>query len=68
MTPYLLHCLACDDLRNVRKTVRISCACGLTSARSVPDAVVLVGPGRIVDAALQDADVPLIRPSVAVAT
>jgi hypothetical protein len=68
MTPYLLHCIACRDLRNVRIT-RTSCACGRSSARAIgDDTVILLGPGRIVDAALEAADVRLIRPSVAVAS
>lgn len=67
MTPYLLHCIACDDLRNVRIT-RTYCACGRSSARVIGDAVVLLGPGRIVDATLEEADMRVIRPSVAVGT
>jgi len=67
MTPYLLRCLACDDIRNVRFT-RTFCVCGRSSARALKDAILLIGPGRVVDASLQDADVTVIRPSVAVAT
>jgi hypothetical protein len=67
MTPYLLRCLACDDIRNVGHA-RTFCVCGRSSARALENAIVLIGPGRVVDASLQDADVAVIRPSVAVAT
>jgi hypothetical protein len=42
--------------------------CRRSSARVLDDAILLIGPGRVLDASLQDADVTVIRPSVAVAT
>jgi hypothetical protein len=66
VTPHLLHCIACDDVRYVT-AARTFCACGRSSARVRADGIVLIGPGRIFKAGRQAADVRVIRPAVAVA-
>ena len=65
MNAHLMHCLACDDVRYVTGD-RAFCACGRSSARRVEDGIVLVGPGRIFEAGRDEADVQIVRPSVAV--
>jgi hypothetical protein len=65
VTPHLLHCIACDDVRYVTAD-RTFCACGRSSARLGGGGIVLIGPGRIVDAGHQGTDLHVIRPAVAV--
>ena len=65
MNAHLMHCLACDDVRYVTRD-RAFCACGRSSARRVEDGVVLVGPGQVFEAGRAEANVQILRPSVAV--
>ena len=66
MTP-LLHCLACDDVRSVPLD-RTFCACGRSSARPASGGIVLVGPGRVIDAGRDEPAVRVIRPAVTIGT
>jgi hypothetical protein len=66
VTQHLLHCLACGDIRYVAPT-RTLCGCQRSSARLDMDTIVLVGPGRVLDAGREDIDIEVIRPSVAIA-
>ena len=63
---HLLHCLACDDVRSL-KLDRTFCACGRSSARVRRDGILLIGPGRVVEAGRDHAAVPVVRPPVAIA-
>jgi hypothetical protein len=68
MTSTYFRCMACGDTRPVSAT-RTHCLCGAVSARSVDDAIVLAGPGRVGSATPEDRDgTRVIRPSVAVGT
>ena len=64
---HLLHCLACDDVRPLTLD-RTFCACGQSSARVRRDgSILLIGPGRVIEAGLDHAAVPVVRPPVAIA-
>ncbi len=64
---HLLHCLACDDQRTLPLD-RTFCACGRASARIRRDgSILLIGPGRVIEAGHDHPAVPVIRPPVAIA-
>jgi hypothetical protein len=63
---HLLQCLACDDVRPVTLD-RTFCACGRSSARLRRAGILLIGPGRVIEAGRDEAAVPVIRPPVAIA-
>jgi len=64
---HLLHCLACDDVRSVTLD-RTFCACGRSSARARSGGIVLVGPGRVIEAGRDETAVRITRPAVAIGT
>jgi hypothetical protein len=64
---HLLHCLACDDVRSVTLD-RTFCACGRSSARPRSGGIVLVGPGRVIEAGRDEPAVRVTRPAVAIGT
>lgn len=67
--PFLLHCLACDDVQYLTTERRVFCRCERTSARRDRARIIVAGPGRIVAAGgapVDDAEI--VRPSVAVGT